>query len=301
MQHHELRTDFLADLRSNGRSPATVAQYGWHVDQFLTWLGQREIDKRTLRAWRAYLFDRWEPPTVKVAVTVIRSFLRFCHAEGVLPEDYSPLLKTPKVPKKVQRTLTADEIALLLAQCDSQTPKGIRDAAIISLLVDSGLRSAELRRLKIDDLDLDRGQLRVKRKGGNVGVAFFGRATAKQLRQWLDVRGTHPQHDEVFLSVGGLTPGKPLTSRGLRMILKRIGDAAGVEGVSPHAFRRSFAILLVEAGAPTRLIQEMGGWSDLRQVERYTRALETQKLAQRYSAVDRLLNGSIQLVLPLSS
>ncbi len=295
--YRELKICFLDELRSNGRSPATIAQYSWHVDQFLAWLGEREINKSTLRAWRASLFDRWEPPTVKVAVTVVRSFLRFCHAEGQCKDDYQMWLKTPKVPKKVQRTLSADEIALLLAQCDPNTPKGVRDAAIISLLVDSGLRSAELRRLKIEDVDLERGQLRVRRKGGNVGTAFFGRATAQRLRRWLEVRGAHPKHDEVFLAIGGLTPGQPLTSRGLRMVLKRIGDKAGVEGVTPHAFRRSFAILLVEAGAPTRLIQEMGGWSDLRQVERYTRALETQKLAHRYSAVDRLLNGSYQLSL----
>jgi len=293
---HHLKDDFLAELRAAGRSSATIQQYSWHIDQFLAWLGDKrisELNHHDLRAWRAALFDRWQAPTIKTSITVIRSYLRFCHQEGLCANNLSNSLKTPRIPRKVQRTLTATEIAALLRQCNTSTPKGARDAAIISVLTDSGIRSAELRKLQISDLSLQAGQLTVTRKGGNLGLAFIGATTSKRIQHWLSLRGAQP-NKTLFVSLGGLTPGQPLTSRGLRIILKKLGDAAGVPGVSPHAFRRAFALLLVEAGAPTRLIQEMGGWSDLRQVERYTRALNTAKLAHKYSSVDNLLSTSFQ-------
>lgn len=281
-----LADDFLADLIAAGRSNTTIKQYTWHLQQFITWLGDKPINRQTLRQWRSDIANRWQPSTQKTAIVVVKSYIDFLREEGEQIDDLGKYLKTPRIPRKTQRTLTRNEIEKLLRQCDS-TPKGVRDRAIITLLTDSGLRSAELRRLTIDNLNLKAGTLTVKRKGGNVGQAYFGHTTARHLKQWLRVRGDK-NHQVVFVSVGGSTPGEPLTSRGLRSILKKIGEQAGIKGVSPHAFRRSFATLLIEAGAPSRLVQEMGGWSDLRQVERYTRALETRRLAQNYSPIDRI-------------
>lgn len=157
-----------------------------------------------------------------------------------------------------------------------------------------GLRRAELVSLTVKHVDFERSLLYgFRRKGGSYGWASFGAATAGRLRRWIAVRhvaGT----DALFVAVGGSFPGRPLTGEGLRTIVRKIGDAAGVPGVTPHAFRRSFACLLVEGGAPTRLVQELGGWADVRQVERYTQALDAQRLARQWSPMDAIAKNGKQ-------
>jgi len=103
------------------------------------------------------------------------------------------------------------------------------------------------------------------------------------LRVWLEVRPALPGIGAFFVSVGGTTPCRSLTTRGLRIILKKLGEKAGVLDVSPHAFRRSFACIATEAGASSRVLQMCGRWEDIRMVERYTQALQAARLYQRYS------------------
>lgn len=155
---------------------------------------------------------------------------------------------------------------------------GLRNLALVSLLVDSGLRAAEICRLQVENVDLKLGLLVVVMKGGDEDIACFGETTAKRLEEWLGVQVAADGIETVFVSVGGITPRQPLTTSGLRNILRRLGEKAGVKGVSPHAFRRAFACISTEAGAPSRVVQAIGGWNDIRMVERYTKALRVRKL-----------------------
>lgn len=103
---------------------------------------------------------------------------------------------------------------------------------------------------------------------------FFSHQTALYLKEWLKVRtGMNTSHDFLFVGIGGLTPGQPLTPRGLRIILKNLGKKAGIEQVHPHAFRRSFATLRIKQGQSTRSVQRLGRWKNLATFERYTQAL----------------------------
>jgi integrase len=113
----------------------------------------------------------------------------------------------------------------------------------------------------------------VEVKGGREAFGYFGASTGRRLRSWLEVRVAAVGVGTVFVSVGGNTPGRPLTTRGLRSALRRLGDRAGVADVSAHAFRRSFACIMTEAGAPGRVVQLAGRWSNLQMVERYTQAM----------------------------
>ena len=130
--------------------------------------------------------------------------------------------------------------------------------------------------------------LLVVSKGGDENWGFFGKATTRRLRAWLQVREAAKGVGTLFVSLGGNTRGRPLTTSGLRNILRRLGEAAGIEGVSPHTFRRAFACISTEAGTPSRVLQDLGRWADIRMVERYTQALQAAKLAGHYSAVDFL-------------
>ena len=293
---------FLTAGRQAGYSDATITQYGWHLGKMHDWLSGRgveqisDVDRDLLREWGAELRDRWSPATIRQAVNAARAFFAWLHAEGVIASDPGRALVVPKVPQRVQRTMTAVEVAAILGGCDPGTTKGTRDIALVNLLVDTGLRASEVCAVRVDHMDLEARFLLVKVKGGTFEPAHFGDTVASVLATWLAVRSgvAHAGTETLFVSVGGGTPGRPLTTRGLRSILKRLGDKAGVAGVSPHAFRRGFACIADEAGAPTRQVQIAGRWSDIRMVERYTLALRRGKLHQRWSPADYVANNGNQ-------
>lgn len=208
------------------------------------------------------------------------------------------VLKLPKVPLAMQRTLTGEELRRLLVSCDGSA-KGVRDAALLSLLGDSALRRAEFLSLTPGHLDFQRGIVAgVIRKGGQTGWAPFGAATAERLRRWLAIRAPAEGVEALWLSLrGDATQGRPLTGDGLRTIVRKRGEAIGIAGVTPHAFRRGWACAMSEACAPLKVIVEAGGWRHEKQLLRYTQALESQRLAPALSPVDRLPQGERQLKL----
>ena len=273
---------YLLAGRQAGLSDTTLKQYAWHLKRMTNWLLGRDVvrvadvSRDLLREWGAGLRDAWSPATVRQAVSAARAFFRWCQEEGTIPSDPGRALKVPRVPIRVQRTITAGEVGLLLGACDPGTVKGARDVALVLLLVDTGLRASEVCRCQVTKLELERRRLAVVVKGGRLDFCYFGASTVASLDAWLQVRpvvvvdgvGT------VFVSTGGRTPGRPLTVRGLRSILGRLGDLAGVAGVTTHAFRRAFACIATEAGAPSRAVQMAGRWGDIRMVERYTLALQ---------------------------
>ena len=286
-------TSYLIAQRQAGKSDATLQQYGYHLGKMATWLGEAgvlfvaEVQREDLRAWGATLRDTWSPATIKGAVCAARSFFRWCKDDDLLTYNPALALKVPRVPVRAQRTLTAAEITTLLAGCPDSL-RGTRDAALVALLLDTGLRNAEICRLRLPDLDLQHRHLLVRIKGGDEAFGYFGSACSKRLQAWLRVRHARAGVQTVFVSVGGNTPGCALTERGLRLALKRLGQRAGVPGVCPHAFRRSFATLMLLNGAPSRIVQLAGRWSDLRMVERYSQQLDASSVYGRWSPLDGL-------------
>lgn len=296
--------EFLDAKRQEGLSAATVGKYGWHLLRLTGWLEEQGvttvegIERAALRRWGAGIRDVWSPATCRQGVTAARSWLRWCQAEGFIKGnvDCAGALKPPKVPLAMQRTLTGEELRRLLASCD-ESAKGVRDAALLSLLGDSALRRAEFLSLTPAHLDFERGIVEgVVRKGGQVGWAPFGAATAARLRRWLAVRAPAEGVEALWVSLrGDETQGRPLTGDGLRTIVRKRGEAIGIAGVTPHAFRRGWACAMSEACAPLKVIVEAGGWRHEHQLLRYTQALESQRLAPSLSPVDRLPRGERQL------
>jgi site-specific recombinase XerD len=176
-----------------------------------------------------------------------------------------------------------------MAACDTSTGQGTRDTAMIALMVDTGLRVGEIAALRLDGLDLAERSLTVKLKGGKWGQAVFGAYTARLLGTWLAMRSKFAKAgvQHVFVGVGGLKPGQPMTRHGIRANFYRIGYRAGLGPIMPHALRRTFATLALRAGAPSRLVQVAGRWSSLAMVERYSQAL-TPRDFDPWSPVNRM-------------
>ena len=170
----------------------------------------------------------------------------------------------------------------MLAACDLYTLRGTRDAAIINALIDTGLRAAEICAIDVDRLCTEQRQLIVKVKGGQECRVWFGETTAAALNEWLAIRPAAPGQVALFVAVGGSTPGGRLTTRGLRSIVRSVGRQAG------HAFRRGFACIATQAGAPTRTVQLAGRRADIRMVEDYTRTLRGEGLYDQWSPADQV-------------
>jgi integrase len=259
--------DFLLE---NAYAKSTADQYRRMLTDLCKHIAPEAMTANELDTWLDG-HNNWGDTTKWLAFCAARSFLRWAYGHT------HPALKLKRKPpdSPPQRTLSADQAETVLEWFDDNRDKGIRDRAIASLFLDSGIRSSELCGLRLDMINTPDQLLAVEVKGGRWEYGIFSTITAEYLEQWLDIRGDYalPNVTTLFVGIGGNKPGTPLTPGGLRAIVRRWGQKSGVGKLSPHDFRRSFATLGTMAGAPTRVTQLAGRWKDLREVERYTRGL----------------------------
>jgi len=273
------------------KSATTVYGYEFDIRKFVEAVPRASPADYTLDDLTGYLATKRRAgladASLKRTVASFRSFFAF-HCGVSSPAKSVPF---PKVRKRRQRTLDSGNVLSVLAACDSTSEIGIRDLAILCLLADSGLRAAELCRLRLSDVDFARRRLTVIVKGGDEGDGLFSAPTAEYLRRWLEVRARHVAEGTrtLFCSIGGTTPGQPLTTNGLRVIFRKIGERAGlVKGFSPHDLRRTFATMALRRGAPTRVLQEAGRWENIQQIESYSRDISLDDF-EKYLPIDGLL------------
>jgi integrase/recombinase XerD len=201
----------------------------------------------------------------------VRSFYRFLTIEKEVETDPTELLESPKIGKHLPEVLSLPEIDAIEAAIDLSKPEGIRDLAIIEVLFSCGLRISELVSLKLSELYLEEGYVRVHGKGRKERLVPIGENAIEKLRQWFVVRQgieVKPgEEDFVFIS---LRRGKHLSRISLFVYIKAYAEKAGIKkNISPHTFRHSFATQLLEGGANLRAIQAMLGHEDIGTTEIY--------------------------------
>ncbi len=278
--------DALADER--GLSPRTVAAYGSDLRRLARRLAGEEGDWRTVGAERlvAHLAElRREglaASSIRRATVSLRGFFAFLRSVGERSDDPAHGLASPPARRRLPRTLSEPEVEALLAAPDTGHPLGRRDRAMIELLYSTGLRVSELVELTLPQLRLDGGFLIAFGKGRKERIVPIGERAAEwtvdylgQVRPGL-VRG---RHDTVFVS----RLGRGMTRQGFWKIVRRYGVAAGVERLSPHLLRHSFATHLLDHGADLRAVQLMLGHADVSTTQIYTH-IHTHRLRSLYDA-----------------
>ncbi|MBR4131049.1 MAG: tyrosine recombinase XerD [Bacteroidaceae bacterium] len=211
------------------------------------------------------------PRSVARILSGVRSFYRFLTLEKEIETDPTELLESPKIGKHLPEVLSLNEIDEIEAAIDLSKPEGIRDLAIIEVLFSCGLRISELVGLKLSELYLEEGYIRVHGKGRKERLVPIGDSAIKCLRNWFVVRqgiDVKPgEEDFVFIS---LRRGKHLSRISLFVYIKEYAEKAGIKkNISPHTFRHSFATQLLEGGANLRAIQAMLGHEDIGTTEIY--------------------------------
>ena len=205
-------------------------------------------------------------------ISGIKAFFKYLLLEKRIESDPTTLIDAPKLGRKLPDTLDLHEIDSILAAIDHSKQEGTRNRAILEILYSSGLRVSELINLRLSNLFLDTGFLRVIGKGNKERLVPVGSEAAKYLKIYLDEVRAHQkikagEEDMVFLNRNG----KRLTRVMIFTIIKDLTLRAGIKKkVSPHTFRHSFATHLIEGGADLRAVQEMLGHESITTTEIYT-------------------------------
>jgi len=213
-----------------------------------------------------------EASTQSRCLSGIRSFFQYLVFEGKISMDPTVHIKSPQKGRKLPDTLSLDEINLILEANNMSTNEGVRNRTMLEFLYGAGLRVSELIGLKLTDVYLDNGFIKVTGKGDKERLVPAGRDAFNYLKLYLE--HVRPQIsvkksavNYVFLN----RRGSPLSRVMVFIICKALAQKAGIQKtISPHTFRHSFATHLIEGGADLRAVQEMLGHESILTTEIYT-------------------------------
>jgi len=301
---------YTLNCRCEGKSPKTIAIYSMVLKNFI-WYCRRnqfpiephKISAAHVRQFLWYLVsepNRWDgksprakkpasQTTVHDYYRALRTFFNWLKAEGLIPENPFSHLKPPKTEKKVIEALTPEEIARLFQCCPGRTPLEARNKAILSILLDCGLRVSELAALAVGDVDMNTGSIVVRHgKGGKQRIVHIGSKAQKALWKYMTIY-RKSESKSLFIN----RRGEQLDAVGVKILIKRLGESAKVS-VSPHKLRHTFAISYLRAGGDVFSLQYLLGHSTLQMTQRYLQSLNADDAINAHRKFSPLDNLSVK-------
>jgi integrase/recombinase XerD len=282
--------DFLQYLRhERGQAEHTQKTYAALLCKFVDWAKTQDLTdwrqvelphllaflehehSRTLATQPDDTLRRLSSESIYLEIAALRAFYRYCENERLLPVNAAENLSLPRRWQRLPKALTDEEIERLLTPPSVETPAALCDHAVLELAYASGLRLAELRHLRLEQLHLEAGFVTIVGKGNKERVVPVGSKAVAALKRYLEAgrpRLVTPRTPaNVFLTRRG-TPFAPVT---LWLRLKKRARWAGIQrNITPHMLRHSFATHLLEHGADLRVIQELLGHASISTTEIYT-------------------------------
>lgn len=268
--------DYL--MLERGLSENTREAYLHDVARFFDFLEEEncrveDVTLETLHRFTWILYDLGiSARSVVRMLSGLRSFYRFLLVDGYIETDPTLLLESPKLGKHLPEVLSTDEIDAIITTIDLSQPWGQRDRCVIEMLYSCGLRVSELCHLRLSDLYLDEGFLRVTGKGNKQRLVPISARAIRELQFWFvdrnEIEAKPGEEDFVFISHRRK---KRLSRITVFHNIKIYAEQAGItKTISPHTFRHSFATHLLEGGANLRAIQAMLGHESITTTEIYT-------------------------------
>lgn len=282
---------FVADRRARGYAVGTVRFYSDKLGLFTRWCETQgihaleEVTPLQVRAYFAHLIDRGNSQGAQNAAgRGVKAFLRWCEAEELTPARPLRNIIIPQPSKQVQPAFTPLEIKRLLAVAPDA-----RARAIVLVLLDTGLRVGELCALDGGDVDLAEGTVRVRKgKGGKSRTVYMSASTRRALVAYYGAAGWAEGDDPVWRAE---RTGARLNHQGVRLALQAMGKEAGVRGVQPHRFRRTFALMSLRAGIDLHTLARLMGHTGIQILRQYLDLddTDTAEAHRRAAIVDKLL------------
>jgi integrase/recombinase XerC len=270
-------SDFLSHLRERNASRHTIKAYAGDLANFSAYAGSRgweQIDHIAVRGFLSQLYEKGLSKTsVARSLAAVRSLYRWLAREGVVEQNPAKLVSTPKLPKKLPRVPTIEEMNSVL---DGQMPETAafpeRDRLMLELLYGCGIRNSELTGINVDDIRLSADAILIRGKGKKERYVPFGDSAKNALTAYLPAR--QAALSEIRKTTNALLinqRGGRLTTRSVGRIIKKIAIAKGLSpDVHPHTLRHAFGTHMLEEGADLRAIQELLGHERLATTQRYT-------------------------------
>lgn len=257
-------------------SENTVQSYRRDLMQMITYLEEKEIreaakvTKTSLHGYILHMEDQGKAATtISRMMAAMKAFFNYECMQARIRRNPAESLHAPKVEKKAPVVLSVDQVSALLAQPSGQTPKEIRDKAMLALLYATGIRVSELIGIQMEDINMNIGFL-VCRDGERERTIPFGRSAKAALEEYLEharnelLRGR--ESDYFFVNCTG----GAMSRQGFWKIIKYYGEKAGIEeDITPHTLRHSFAAHLIARGADMRAVQTILGHSDMATTQMY--------------------------------
>jgi integrase/recombinase XerC len=284
---------FVNHLRvERGCSPHTLRAYLSDLNQFCDFLEHgpaalqredtafrpratldtlRRAGKNDIRAYLAHVQTLGgSTRTSARKLASLRAAYKYFLKVGRIEENPAQAVHAPKLSRELPDVLSIPEVTALVEAPDTRQPLGLRDSALLETLYSSGIRASELAGLRLPDLNLAEGLMRVLGKRKKERLAHLGMPAQAALERYLLVRSGlgHPAHDRVFVNARG----GPLTTRSVQRIVERYvrQTLPGRGEVSPHTLRHTFATHMLDAGADLRVVQELLGHASLSSTQIYT-------------------------------
>ncbi len=290
---------YLLTCQAEGKSPATIRWYEQKLRAFLDYLRSRrltlnpeEITPEIVRGLVTHVQSTAVSAfTTRGYVQVIKGLFTWLEDEGYVDQNPIRRVKLPKTPRYVVKPLEESQMHRLLAVINPRSAAGSRDLAIILLLLDTGMRLGELAGLTLAEGEaaLRDGMLRVFGKGSRERLVPVGATAQNVLRRYLHLHRPQTHADALFVSASG----QLLTAEGIRQVVKRLAQQAGLQGVHPHRLRHTAAVTFLRAGGDVFALQRILGHSTLAMTRNYVTLTDTDVKAAhlRASPADRFYSG----------
>ena len=262
----------------DGLSRNTIESYRRDLTLFSAWLSAErgktllQAQREDLLSYLAYKFHR--KAKARSAARLLSSFkrlYRYLLRENRIQADPTLQVESPKLPRGLPKTLTEEDVDLLLATPNVETPLGLRDRSMLETLYASGLRVSELVTMQVAQLSQDMGVVRVMGKGSKERLVPVGEEALSWIRRYID--SARPdilagrQVDALFVTSRGAS----MTRQAFWHLIRRYADRAGIrKGISPHTLRHAFATHLLNHGADLRVVQMLLGHADISTTQIYT-------------------------------
>ncbi|KPK21604.1 MAG: hypothetical protein AMJ76_02260 [Dehalococcoidia bacterium SM23_28_1] len=265
-------------------SPYTLRNYESDLRSFFRYAEDadrkiHDVDRYLLRGYLARLREqKMALGSIVRRVSTIRSFYRFLVRQGHIKHDPLAGVHSPKKGRRLPSFLSPRQVLSILGAVEGDSPKALRDRAILELLYAAGVRLSELVALDTGDVDIGEREVRVVGKGNKERIALMGRAAADALQRYLRegrsalVQRSHER--ALFLN----KQGGRLSARAVQIMLRRCALKAGLdERVFPHLLRHTFATHMLDGGADLRVVQELLGHASVSSTQIYTHVSEAEK------------------------
>ena len=268
--------EFIEGLKDKKATENTLASYERDVTKFSDYFEKQgkqvfSLNNDDMNEYVEYLRENNKSnSTISRNIASIKAFYKYLLSKGLAESNIAISVESPKVDRKEPLVLTSSEIERLISQPDVKELKGQRDKVMLQILYATGIRVTELISLRLEDVNLNGGYIKVKKKNSERHIPL-GNLALKGLKEYIDkVRPLLIKtEDEKTLFIN--TNGKKMTRQGYWKILKQYKDAANIDkDITPHTIRHSFAVHMLQSGAEIKTVQELLGHTDVASTLLYT-------------------------------